>query len=511
MKNNPLEEGGRSSRNIDPCVVVIFGATGDLTGRRLAPALYNLGREGLLPPNFAAVGFARREKTHQQFRDEIKQEIATHSRVKPIDEGFWQHFQEQVFYHRSEFDDDEGYHALANFLQEIDGRYATRGNRVFYLSVQPKYFPLIIEKLRKHGLVYDSHTTTDRWSRVIIEKPFGHDSASAAQLQLEIAKYIDESQTYRIDHYLGKETVQNILVFRFANSIFEALWNYKHIDHIQITVSEDIGIGTRGHFFEEEGLLRDIVQNHMMQLLSLVAMEPPVSLSAGAIRDEKVKVLQSIRPFNSSDFESSAVQGQYGSGFINGEPVIAYRDEQNVSPNSSIETFVALRLYIDNWRWAGVPFYLRGGKRLPKRVTEIAIAFKDAPGVLFQQGGKKNEPNVLVIRIQPDEGIAMKINCKVPGPSSPIQPVKMDFRYGSYFGQTPPEAYERLIWDCILGDSTLFARADEVSHSWDLFTPLLEYWASHPPKNFPNYASGSWGPKSAEEMIAKDGRSWRMP
>ena len=510
MKTNPLEEGGRSSRNIDPCIVVIFGATGDLTGRRLAPALYNLGREGLLPPNFALVGFARKEKTHEAFRAEVKEDLASYSRVQPIDEPFWNHFQEQIFYHTSDFDNDEGYQALARFLTELDGRYATRGNRVFYLSVQPKYFPLIIEKLKKNGLIYDIHNT-DQWSRVIIEKPFGKDLNSAAELQLHISQYLDESQTYRIDHYLGKETVQNLLVFRFANSIFEALWNYKHIDHVQITVAEDIGIGTRGHFFEEEGILRDIVQNHMMQLLSLVAMEPPVSLSASAIRDEKVKVLQAIRPFTKADFEQHAIRGQYGSGYINGETALPYRKEKDVSPSSSVETFVALQLHVDNWRWAGVPFYLRAGKRLPKRVTEIAIVFKDAPGVLFQRGEKKNEANVLAIRIQPDEGISMKINCKVPGPSSPIQPVKMDFRYGSYFGGSPPEAYERLIWDCIVGDSTLFARSDEVAHSWEIFTPLLEYWANHPPKDFPNYASGSWGPKSADEMIGKDGRAWRMP
>src|SRR3990167_9451755 len=277
---SPLEETERGFRMIDPCIVVIFGATGDLTGRRLAPALYNLGREGLLPPNFAMVGFARREKTHQEFRDELKKDISTYSRITPVDEPFWKHFQEQIFYHVSEFDSDAGYESLATFLNSLDAHFATRGNRVFYLSVQPKYFPIIIKKLRQFGLIYDIHKTTDRWSRVIIEKPFGHDSESAASLQQEISEYLDESQTYRIDHYLGKETVQNLLVFRFANAIFESLWNYKHIDHVQITVAEDIGIGTRGHFFEEEGLLRDVVQNHMMQLLSLVAMEPPVDLSA---------------------------------------------------------------------------------------------------------------------------------------------------------------------------------------------------------------------------------------
>lgn len=507
---NPLEEAGRSSRNIDPCVLVIFGATGDLTGRKLAPAIYNLGRDGMLPANFSCVGFARREKTHEAFRDELKTEINSYSRTKPIDETFWKTFQEQIFYHRSEFDSDEGYERLATFLKQLDARYATRGNRVFYLSVQPKYFPVIVEKLAKHGLIYNPSQVTDRWSRVIIEKPFGHDSDSAAELQKKISGYLDESQIYRIDHYLGKETVQNILVFRFANAIFESLWNYKHVDQVQITVAEDIGIGTRGHFFEEEGLLRDVVQNHMMQLLTLVAMEPPVSLKANAIRDEKVKVLQSIRPLTKADFEQHVVRGQYGPGFIDGKAVVGYRKEEDVDPKSNVETYLAARLFIDNWRWAGVPFYLRGGKRLPKKGTEIAVIFKDAPGVLFNQHGRKNDPNVLAIRIQPDEGIAMKINCKVPGPSSPIQPVKMDFRYGSYFGQSPPEAYERLIWDCILGDSTLFARVDEVEQSWHILTPILKFWAEHPPKDFPNYPSGSWGPKQADEMIGKDNRSWRI-
>jgi glucose-6-phosphate 1-dehydrogenase len=488
---------------------VIFGATGDLTGRKLTPAIYNLGREGQLPANFACVGFARREKTDEQFRSELKKDVSSFSRVKPVDETFWNHFENQIFYHQSEFDDDEGYERLAKKLAELDAKFSTRGNRIFYLSVQPKFFPLIVEKLRKHGLIYEAQDK-NHWSRVIIEKPFGHDFASAQELQKNISEYLDESQIYRIDHYLGKETVQNLLVFRFANSIFQSLWDYQHIDHVQITVGEEIGIGTRGNFFEEEGLLRDIVQNHMMQLLSLVAMEPPVNLSADSIRDEKVKVLQSIRPFSEADFTTSVVRGQYGPGFINGKPAVGYRQEQNVNPNSSVETYVALRLFIDNWRWAGVPFYLRGGKRLPKRGTEIAITFKDAPGILFQQREKHNPPNVIAMRIQPDEGIAMRINCKVPGPASPIQPVKMDFRYTSYFGGTPPEAYERLIWDCILGDNTLFARADEVAKSWEFFTPLLEHWANNPPTDFPNYSAGSWGPEAAEEMIAKDNRSWRI-
>jgi glucose-6-phosphate 1-dehydrogenase len=348
------------------------------------------------------------------------------------------------------------------------------------------------------------------WTRVIIEKPFGHDLNSSISLQKELTKYLSESQIYRIDHYLGKETVQNLLVFRFANSIFESIWNQKNIDQVQITVAEDIGIGSRGAFWEETGLLRDIMQNHMMQLLSLVAMEPPVSMSAHAIQDEKVKVLQAIRPITQEDFASNVIRGQYGPGLINGKNVVGYREEQGVNPQSNMETYAAMKLFIDNWRWAGVPFYLRGGKRLPKKGTEIAVIFKDAPGILFKQEGVKQEPNVLTMRIQPDEGIAMRINCKVPGPSGPVQPVKMDFRYGSYFGQSPPEAYERLIWDCMLGDSTLFARVDEVEQSWKLVTPILDYWAANPAQNFPNYASGSWGPAEADAMMKKDGRIWRI-
>ncbi len=506
----PPHDPVRMAKSADPCILVIFGATGDLTGRKLVPALYNLGLDQLLPTKFACVGFARREKTDEEFRNELKEDVNSHSRVRPVDEEFWEQFQQKIYYHRSEFDDDAGYEALAKKLNELDQKLGTKGNRVYYLSVQPKFFAPITEKLKQHNLIYDVHTEKDRYSRVIIEKPFGHDYLSADALQADIAKHLDESQVYRIDHYLGKETVQNLLVFRFANSIFESLWNYKHVDHVQITVAEDLGIGTRGHFFDEVGLLRDIVQNHMMQLLSLVAMEPPVNLSANAIRDEKVKVLQSIRPFSQEDFEQSVVRGQYTAGSAHGESVPGYREEKDVNAKSTVETFVAMRLFVDNWRWAGVPFYLRAGKRLAKRSTEIAITFKDAPGVLFQHGKQRNCPNVLAIRIQPDEGISMRMNCKVPGPSIPIQAVKMDFRYGSYFGKTPPEAYERLIRECMVGDSTLFARSDEVAESWKIFTPLLQHWDTHTPATLPTYAAGSWGPKVADELMEKDGRRWRM-
>lgn len=507
---HPLEEPGLSSRFIEPCILVIFGATGDLTARKLMPALYNLLREGQLPSQFACVGFARKPKTHDEFRNEMRNAINSFSRVKPIEESLWNNFKEHIFYHQSEFHEDEGYTRLNKYLSELDGRLGTKGNRIYYLSTQPSFFTLVPEKLHKAGLIYDSAKVKDKWSRVIIEKPFGHDLNSALALQKELLQFLSEKQIYRIDHYLGKETVQNILVFRFANSLFESQWNNRYIDHVQITVAEDIGIGSRGAFWEEAGMLRDIVQNHMMQLLSLVAMEPPVNLSADAIRDEKVKVLKALRPFSEKDLKESIVRGQYGPGFINGESVIAYRQEKNVNPNSTVETFVAMRLFIDNWRWDGVPFFLRGGKRMPKRATEIAVTFKDPPGVLFQNPEKKNEPNVLAIRIQPDEGSSLKINTKVPGPSSPIQPVKMDFRYGSFFGMSPPEAYERLILDCILGDSTLFAREDEVFSSWEQLTPVLEYWKKNPETDFPNYPSGSWGPKAAEEIITQSNRKWRL-
>lgn len=507
---NPLEENIGISKTAAPCILVIFGATGDLTARKLIPALYNLARDGQLPPHFACVGFARRDKTNEMFRQEMLEAINKFSRVKPVDPTLWDSFKEQLYYHKSEFDDDRGYESLNSFLQELDRKFDTKGNRVFYLSTQPSFFPLIVDKLHEHKMIYDVNDSRNRWSRVIIEKPFGHNLESALSLQKEITKSLDESQIYRIDHYLGKETVQNLLVFRFCNPIFESVWNNRYVDHVQITVSEEIGIGTRGNFWEEAGMLRDIVQNHVMQLLSLVAMEPPVNLAADSIHDEKVKVLHAIRPLPVNNLDEHVIRGQYGPGYIEGKSVIGYREENNVSPTSKVETYVAMELHLDNWRWAGVPFYLRAGKRLPKRATEIAITFKQAPGILFQMNSRSVDANVLVIRIQPDEGISFKMNCKVPGLNNLIQPVKMDFRYGSYFGLTPPEAYERLICDCMSGDGTLFARVDEVLASWRLLTPVLDYWQNTTPKDFPNYQSGTWGPEAAEKLIARSGRQWRM-
>lgn len=506
---NPLQDGARASKIAEPCVMVIFGATGDLTGRKLLPALYNLNREGQLPAHFACVGFARRPKTNTVFRDEMRRAVNEFSRTKPVEEQLWNSFSEHIFYHQSEFNDDAGYEQLKNLLDDLDNQFDTRGNRVFYLSVQPSYFPLVIEKLHHHGLIYNASQVKNKWSRIIIEKPFGHDLESAKELQTQVTQYLSEDQIYRIDHYLGKETVQNLLLFRFSNPIFEALWNNRHIDHVEITVAEEIGIGTRGRFFEEAGELRDIVQNHMMQLLSLVCMEPPTSFQADAIRNEKMKVMESIRPFPADDIDQFVIRGQYGPGYIDGKPVPGYRQEDNVLPTSTVETYVACEIHVDNWRWAGVPFYLRAGKRLPKRATEVAIIFKEAPGFLFSSEHEV-EQNVLVIRIQPDEGISLKMNCKVPGLTNVLQPVKMDFRYGAYFGQQPPEAYERLICDCMTGESTLFARGDEVIASWNLFTPVLQQWEKERNVNFPNYPAGSWGPVEADQLLERTGRKWRL-
>lgn len=508
--NNNFSEFGRPFKAPEPCVLVIFGATGDLTSRKLLPALYNLEREKLLPSEFACVGFARREKNDDRFRAEMKDAVNSFSRVKPVDDAIWNQFSERLHYHISEFHDDAGYQSLKALLELIDQKNGTKGNRVFYLSTPPSYFPLIVEKLSKNGLLYDEATTHDKWSRVIIEKPFGRDLKSALDLQKELTHYLAESQIYRIDHYLGKETVQNLLVFRFSNPVFEFLFNNHNIDNVQITVSEEIGIGTRGKFWEEAGMLRDIVQNHVMQLLSLIAMEPPASFKSHAIHDEKVKVLQSIRTMGEREFELYTVRGQYGPGMIDDKAVKGYREEDNVDPHSNVETYAALQLFIDNWRWEGVPFYLRAGKRMPKRATEIAVTFKHAPGFISQQLGQHLNANIIVIRIQPDEGISLRINCKVPGPSSPIQPVQMNFKYGSYFGSQPPEAYERLICDCMAGDSTLFARDDEVIASWKVLTPVLDYWNNTQPKQFPNYTSGTWGPEEAQEMLKREGREWRI-
>src|SRR5579862_9289295 len=506
---NPLQEGLTARRAPDPCAVVIFGATGDLTHRKLVPALYNLAHEGQLPQSFAIVGFARRPKTHEQFRAELRESVAQFSRFQPINPAVWDALAQAIFYHQSEFADASGYKKLGEFLQKLDAERGTAGNRLFYLATAPTEFIGIIDQLGANKLAHSDQAGGPS-QRIIVEKPFGRSLATAQALNHELADVFGERQIFRIDHYLGKETVQNIVALRFANEIFEPLWNQKYIDHIQITVAESLGVEDRGGYYDKSGALRDMVQNHMMQLLSLVAMEPPTALEAEVIHDEKVKVLRAIRPITPDQVQQFTVRGQYARGSMAGKPVPAYREEKNVAPDSRTETFVALKLFIDNWRWAGVPFYLRHGKRLPKGVAEIAIQFKAPPAVLFAaESNAPLQPNALVLRIQPDEGIAIRMNAKVPGNALDLQPVKMDFRYGGSFGALSPEAYERLLHDAIIGDSTLFTRRDEVERSWQIMDAIIAGWNAAPPP-FP-YESGTWGPPEADEFIARDGREWRRP
>lgn len=503
---NPLRAGLRLWRTPEPCIVVIFGASGDLTSRKLVPALYNLARERRLPGGFSVVGFARREWDDSTFRQVLLEAVNANSRAGPVEEALWASFAEGIFYHRASFDDPAGYARLAERLAAIDAARDTGGNRVFYLATPPEAYAEIVAQLGAHGL---NRSPGSGWTRIIIEKPFGRDLESARDLNRRVLAVFDERQVYRIDHYLGKETVQNLLVFRFANGIFEPIWNRRYVDHAQITVAESLGVEDRGGYYDRAGALRDMIQNHLTQLLTLTAMEPPVAYDADAVRDEKVKVLRAIRPIAPEDVERITVRGQYGPGSVSGRPVRGYREERGVAPDSQTETYVALKLFVENWRWAGVPFYLRSGKALPRRVSEIAIQFRGAPTLLFADTPVNEiEPNVLAIRIQPDEGITLKFSSKVPGQAQ-IRPVTMDFRYGTSFGVASPEAYERLLLDCMLGDSTLFTRRDEVEASWALLTPILEGWAAGAPQDFPNYEAGAWGPAAADAFIARDGRAWR--
>src|SRR5216110_2094011 len=467
---NPLREGLSTRAVPQPCSVVIFGATGDLTHRKLLPALYNLAADGELPPAVTVIGFARREKTDEDFRREMEEAVRKFSRQTVRDE-IWKAFGQSIFYHQSDFSDEAGFKTLAERLDKIDKERGTRGNRLFYFAVAPDQFEPILKHLKAVGL---NKACEGSWARVIIEKPFGSDLASARELNRVVSDSFSEEQTYRIDHFLGKETAQNILVLRFANAIFSPLWNTHYVDHVQITAAETLGVGTRAGFYERAGALRDMVQNHLLQLLCLVAMEPPTDLAADSIRDEKVKVVRSLRRWSRNEIDANVVRGQYTAGAIHGEPVAGYRQEQNVNPDSQTETFVALRLFIDNWRWADVPVYLRVGKRLPKSETDISIHFKKAPAVLFNKD--LHDLNVLVIRIQPDEGISLRIHAKVPGTSFRIEPVKMDFHYGTSFGKPSPEAYERLLLDAMSGDATLFARSDEVEEAWAFIDPIEEAW-----------------------------------
>ena len=503
---NPLREGLSSKAVPQPCAIVIFGATGDLTHRKLIPALYNIAADGEMPPAVAVIGFARRPKTDEEFRAEMAEATRNFSRQTVRDE-VWQHFAQSLFYHQSEFADEEGYRKLAERLDRLDQESGTRGNRLFYFAASPEQFETIVENLNKAGL---NKAREGSWARVILEKPFGTDLASARHLNQIVQRSFKEDQTYRIDHFLGKETAQNILVLRFANAIFEPLWNTRYIDHVQITAAETLGVENRAGYYEGAGALRDMVQNHLLQLFCLVGMEPPTDLGADSIRDEKVKVVRSLRPFSQEEVGTFVVRGQYAAGAINGQPVTAYREEKGVDPKSQTETFVALRMLVDNWRWSEVPIYVRVGKRLPKSGTEISIHFKKAPSVLFNRESQAIEQNVLVIRIQPDEGISLRMQAKVPGTSFRIESVKMDFHYGTSFGKASPEAYERLLLDAMAGDAALFARRDEVEQAWAFVDTIEEAWAEK--ENAPKlctYPAGSWGPEEADELMARDKRSWR--
>ena len=509
---NPLREGLRLQRTPDPCTLVIFGATGDLTHRKLVPALYNLALAGALPAGFSVIGFARREKEHERFRAEMHEVVGQFSRNRPLDAQVWANFAKALHYLQAQFDDQAAYGRLKAELARLDQARGSCGNRLFYLATPPSFYGDIVQHLGQAGLQHGGECDgRPGWARVIVEKPFGHDLASAQELNRRIHQVFDESQVYRIDHYLGKETVQNILVLRFANGIYEPIWNRRYVDSVQITVAEAVGLEGRGAYYEEAGALRDMVQSHLLQLVTLTAMEPPAAYDADAVRDEKVKVLRALRPISGAAVQEFTVRGQYGPGYEAGKPVPGYRQEPRVAPDSDTETFVALKLYIDNWRWQGVPFYLRTGKHLPVRASEIAIRFKRPPHTLFTSGTEALEPNFLILRIQPDEGVTLRFGVKVPGQTMQIRSVNMDFLYGASFGVDSPDAYERLLLDAMLGDSTLFTRRDEVEKSWAFITAILDSWKSRPAPPFPNYAAGTWGPAAADELVARDGRDWHRP
>ncbi len=478
--------------------LVIFGASGDLTKRKLIPAVWSLYQGRTLPEPFSVLALARGELSNDAFRMKMRTAVADFARVQPPTESVWESFAACLSYCPGDPKDPALYARLARALEG-------HPNRLFYCATPPSLYPQIVTNLGESGLA----RSRDGFTRIVIEKPFGRDLESAQKLNALIAGVFLEHQIYRIDHYLGKETVQNILVFRFANGIFEPLWNRQHVDHVQITVGESIGVESRGAYYEEAGALRDMVQNHMLQLLCLIAMEPPVTFDADPVRDEKNKVMRALKPIDGGAVDEFAVRGQYGPGYVGGERVPGYREERNVRPDSAGETYAALKLFVDNWRWAGVPFYLRTGKRLPKRVSEIAIQFRRTPHLIFRRDPAGADPNVLVLRIQPDEGLSLTVEAKAPGPDLRLKPVTMDFRYGAVFGGETPEAYERLLLDAIHGDATLYARGDWVEHAWAVLEPILHAWSAGDPPKFPNYEAGTWGPPEADAFIERDGRRWR--
>jgi len=507
---SPVCNISETRKAVEPCTIVIFGASGDLTARKLVPALYHLVKDKQMPPTFRIIGFARREKTDESWRQELRTALDQFSRTKPVDEQVWKDFSANVFYCVGDLTDAAAYAKLEQKLTSF-GSAPLRKNLLFYLATQPSQFGAVVQQLHDAKLLHKENGEHG-WQRLVVEKPFGHDLASAHALNAELTRFAHESQVCRIDHYLGKETVQNILMFRFSNSIFERLWNRESVDHVQITVSEKLGVGERGDYYEEAGALRDMVQNHMLQVLSLIAMEPPVSLEAEAVRDEKVKLLKSIRALTPDEVVKQVVRGQYFAGAVNGEPRPGYRQEPKVKTDSNVETFVALKLLIDNWRWSGAPFYLRTGKNLPQSASEVRIQFRPTPNVLFAaQCGQKLDANALTLRLQPNEGISLRFNGKIPGIGTSVRPVRMHFSYDAEFGAYTPEAYERLLLEAIAGDATLFIRRDEVETAWQIVDSIRNGWENKPLTNREFYAAGTWGPIAADDLLAQSGHEWHEP
>jgi len=510
--DNPLLVGERVRTIPGPTAMVVFGGSGDLAHRKIVPALYNLELHRLLPQNFAMLGVSRSEYTDEEYRADMRKAVEEFSRTQPVQPAVWESFASRLHYSSGSSNDPATYAQVGDLLERFDREQGTDGNRLFYLSLIPKLFPDTVRGIGKAGI---GGRGWDRgWSRVVVEKPFGHDLGSARELQALVTEVFPEPDVFRIDHYLGKESVQNIIAFRFANGIFEPVWNHRYVDHVQVTVAESLGIEHRGNFYETAGAIRDIIQNHALQLLALVAMEPPATFEPEDVRDEKAKVLKALRRLEGETVDAHVVRGQYGTGWIDGKEVPAYREEHDVAADSSVETYLAAEFRIDNWRWAGTPFFLRTGKRLPKRATEIVVQFKAAPHLPFGEAAQDGlEPNALVLRIQPDEGITMKFGAKVPGPSMEVRSVNMDFSYGTSFSDDLPDAYERLLLDVMLGDPTLFPRWDGVEQAWQVVQPILDRWAATDPPRLPNYEAGSWGPKAADQLIARDRpqRRWRRP
>jgi len=499
---------GNGHKTLEPCSIVIFGASGDLTARKLIPALYHLAKDHQLPSTCRIIGFARREKTDDSWRAELRADLDQFSRTKPVDEAVWRQFAASLFYCQGDLTDAAAYQKLETLLTSF-GQGPLRENLLFYLAISPSQFGVVAEQIHRAGLLNKDGAA---WQRIVVEKPFGHDLASAQALNKELTRFAHEAQVFRIDHYLGKETVQNILMFRFSNAIFERLWNRESVDHVQITVSEKLGVGERGGYYEEAGALRDMVQNHMLQVFSLIAMEPPISLDAETVRDEKVKLLKSIRPLTPADVARQVVRGQYFAGYVAGQPRPGYRQETKVNPNSNVETYVAMKLFIDNWRWSGVPFYLRTGKNLPQSASEVRIQFQPTPNVLFAaQCDRCVDANALTLRLQPAEGISLRFNGKVPGVGLGVRPVRMNFSYNTEFGAYTPEAYERLLLEAIAGDATLFIRRDEVETAWGIVDSIRNTWADKPLTNREFYSAGTWGPVAADDLLGQSGHTWHEP